>query len=122
MNFVPGAVENGTLAASGNIRIQLPKTLNLDEGRLIICGVRPDKIEIADSGIAAEVIVVEPTGSETQLLVRVGNTQMVCVSRDRLSVRAGDTIHISLRPEDLLLFDQETEQPISIQYSDRKVS
>jgi len=114
MNFITGHISGGTFVAPGDINITLPASLQLEDDRRVVCGVRPSDIEVSDGGIAAEVIVVEPTGSETQVIARVADTQIVCISRDRLSVRAGDTIHFSLNPADLLLFDLESELPLSI--------
>jgi multiple sugar transport system ATP-binding protein len=115
MNFITGHISGGAFVAPGNIDIPLPVSLQLEENRGVVCGMRPYNVELSESGIAAEVIVVEPTGSETQLIVRVADTQITCISRERLSVRAGDMIHFSLNPVDLLMFDLETELPLSIQ-------
>ncbi len=115
MNFITGRVSDGAFVAPGDISVPLPVSLTVGDGRRIVCGIRPNNIQLTEGGIAAEVIVVEPTGSETQVIVRVADTQIVCVSRDRVSVRAGDTINFSLDPADLLMFDLETELPLSIQ-------
>jgi multiple sugar transport system ATP-binding protein len=64
-----------------------------------------------DNGFPAEVVVVEPTGSETQLVLRVEETKIVCVTRERLAVRAGDTIPLQVNSGNVSLFDQDTGLP-----------
>jgi multiple sugar transport system ATP-binding protein len=44
------------------------------EGTEVHYGIRPTDLKLADSGIAAKVVVVEPTGAETELLVDVGGS------------------------------------------------
>ena len=41
-------------------------------GRPVVYGIRPEHLDLADDGVEAEVVVVEPTGSETQVVARVG--------------------------------------------------
>ncbi len=49
--------------------------------------------------------VVEPTGSETHVLGRLGGTDVVGVFRERISARPGEEIRISVEPEATHLFD-----------------
>ena len=74
MNFVKGAVHrNGALTvASGDIRLPVPDGHALPEGQEVVFGVRPEHLELADEGIPAEVGVIEPTGSETMVFMKVG--------------------------------------------------
>ena len=37
----------------------------------------------------AKVIVVEPTGSETQVVAKVGSQELVCVFRERITAKPG---------------------------------
>jgi multiple sugar transport system ATP-binding protein len=43
------------------------------------------------------VVVVEPTGAETQVLARFGTTMLVVVLRERVELNPGDSI--GLRPD-----------------------
>ena len=58
----------------------------------------------------AEVVVVEPTGSETQVVARVGGQDLVCVFRERITARPGETILIAPDPNADPLFDAEIGQ------------
>jgi multiple sugar transport system ATP-binding protein len=54
----------------------------------------------------AEVAVVEPTGSESYVLVRIGSIELTCVFRERVNLRAGDAICIRPRLDCVHLFDE----------------
>jgi multiple sugar transport system ATP-binding protein len=58
--------------------------------------------------VPAEVIVVEPTGAETELLVRAGQTQLVIVLHGRTDVRPGDAIGLAVNATAVHLFDPGT--------------
>ena len=62
-------------------------------------GVRPSDIvpsTVAGDGVAATVIVVEPTGAETELLLEVGGTQFIAVIHGRTSAQPGETVHLRI--------------------------
>ena len=109
MNFVPGRVRaNGRLTFSTETGLSIPLAdapAGVD-GRPLILGVRPEHFDLAPDGIAAEVVVVEPTGSETMLAVRAGGQDLTCVLRERVRERPGETV--SLRPNRVHFFDAET--------------
>jgi multiple sugar transport system ATP-binding protein len=60
----------------------------------------------------AEVVVVEPTGSETQVVAKIGGQELVCVFRERVSAGPGETIRIAPDQNLVHLFDGETGQRI----------
>ena len=49
----------------------------------MVYGIRPEHLEFADDGIEAEIVVVEPTGSETQIVARIGTQDIIAMFRDR---------------------------------------
>ncbi|MDE3744874.1 ABC transporter ATP-binding protein [Methylobacterium radiotolerans] len=109
MNFVPGRVRaNGrlTFTTETGLSIPLADAPAGFDGRPLILGVRPEHFDLAPDGIAAEVVVVEPTGSETMLAVRAGGQDLTCVLRERVRERPGETV--SLRPNRVHFFDAET--------------
>ena len=58
--------------------------------------------------MAGEVIVVEPMGSETELLVQAGEAQFVLLTHGRPAVNPGDRIGLSVDPSMVHVFDQKT--------------
>ncbi len=78
----------------------LPERRN---GRDVLLGVRPEHLDIAGEGLAAEVIVVEPTGADTQIYCKVDGTEVTAVVRERHDFRPGEVVR--LRPRQTYLFD-----------------
>ena len=58
--------------------------------------------------MAARISVVEPTGSETLVFVRFGDSDMVALFRERHDFKPGDTLHLKPRLDKVHLFDAET--------------
>ena len=110
MNLFEGVSKAGRFEAPG-VSLSLPDAV--DEGRMITLGIRPEHLVLADTGIAATVVVVEPTGSETHLVLRLGardagGRELVAVSRDRLSYTPGQTVTLTPLPGLVHLFDSQT--------------
>jgi multiple sugar transport system ATP-binding protein len=58
------------------------------------------------------VVVVEPTGSETQIVARVGSQEIIAIFRDRRCVQPGDLVHLKPRASAAHLFDKDTGKRI----------
>ncbi|MBN9272798.1 MAG: TOBE domain-containing protein, partial [Mesorhizobium sp.] len=52
--------------------------------------------------------VVEPTGSETLVLLRFGDSEIVALFRERHDFRPGDPLHLKPRLDQVHLFDAGT--------------
>ncbi len=77
----------------------LPVPMNGEpDGREVVVGVRPEHFDIGEIGVKAQVVVVEPTGADTQVYCRVAGQEVTAVSRARHTFRPGDTI--DLKPSD----------------------
>jgi ABC-type sugar transport system ATPase subunit len=61
---------------------------------------------IADDGADAEVQVIEPTGSEAQVVAKMGGEDIIAVFRERHQFRPGDRIRLRPDPRLVHLFDQ----------------
>jgi len=108
MNFLKGRIEGGGFAMDG-ITLPVKGAPAGSAGRPVIYGVRPEHFRlVAEGGVPVEVVVVEPMGSETQIVVRGGGQEMICVFRDRILPNPGETIHIAPDPAATHLFDAET--------------
>jgi multiple sugar transport system ATP-binding protein len=79
---------------------------NID-GRPCIYGIRPEHLAIGND-FKAEVSVVEPTGSETQVFAKVGGHPIVTVFRDRISAQPGESLPLSPNLDAVHLFDAES--------------
>ena len=102
MNFLRGRLDldggaPGVVTDDG-VRLPLAGRPAAAHGSRVVYGARPEHFDLVDGGeLSAEVLVVEPTGSETQLAVRVGSQQLVAAFRDRVGARVGD--RLALRPQ-----------------------
>ncbi|MEO8857749.1 MAG: sn-glycerol-3-phosphate ABC transporter ATP-binding protein UgpC [Burkholderiaceae bacterium] len=78
------------------------------DGQSVHYGIRPGDIGITDagSGIPARVVVVEPTGAETELLLEVGDEKFVVVLHGRTLARPDDMVGLQIDPAKAHLFDQ----------------
>jgi len=103
MNVFRGTVRQGAVEALG---ARWPIAAgDASEGQAVHYGIRPGDLQIADSGIAASVVVVEPTGAETELLVQVGDEKLVVVLHGRTGALPGDTVHLSIDAAKAHVFD-----------------
>ncbi|HQZ13080.1 MAG TPA: sn-glycerol-3-phosphate ABC transporter ATP-binding protein UgpC [Devosia sp.] len=105
MNLIKGTAKSGGTVDAGGANLVMPGQHNVADGQPIVYGIRPEHLELADDGMAATVAVVEPTGSETHVLMRVGESEITAVFRDRHTFTPGQTVHLKPRPEHGHLFD-----------------
>ncbi len=104
MNVFAGQVSGSAVEALG-ARWPLPASAAVREGQSVQYGIRPTDLVLADAGVAAEVVVVEPTGAETELLVKVGGQQLIIVIHGRTSAGPGSTVYLTLDPAKAHVFD-----------------
>src|SRR5947207_2297141 len=113
MNFLKGVVRlNGKAEFEGPGGALLPLSVapTGSDGRAAIYGVRPEHFVIADDGAEAEILVVEPTGSETQVFAKLGGEQVVAVFRERHQFKPGEKIRLKPDPKLVHLFDETSGQ------------
>ncbi|MBY2915643.1 ABC transporter ATP-binding protein [Rhizobium leguminosarum] len=77
-------------------------------GRDLVYGLRPEYILLDANGLPGEIVVIEPTGYETHLILRLGGSDLSCVFRERVSARPGETLRVSIDAAHVHLFDTET--------------
>ena len=107
MNLIEGRVSGGAVEALG---AKLPLPVEAGEDQAVIYGGRPEHLSLADHGIPGTVAVVEPTGSETHVIVRAGGRDLVGLFRERHGFRPGQELKLAPDPGAVHLFDKETGQ------------
>jgi multiple sugar transport system ATP-binding protein len=107
MNMLEGRIEGGEFR-TGALGLPLPAASTGGADRPVVYGIRPEHIRLAPNGVPAEVVVVEPTGPETQVVAKLGNHEITCVFRERLQAGPGETIHILPDPALVHLFDRDS--------------
>jgi multiple sugar transport system ATP-binding protein len=103
MNVFEGIFRNGAVEALGHAW-PVGASGGVD-GQAVKYGVRPEHIDVGTGGITAEVVVVEPMGAETELVLQVGGASLTVVTHGRASYGPGDKIHISPQTQHAHLFD-----------------
>ena len=115
MNFIDGKLEAGAVTVAGGAKVGTPAGTN-GAVRDVVYGIRPEHLDLCAAGepggFDGEVVVVEPTGSETQVFVRLGAQEIVGVFRERHDFRPGQRVRLKPRADKAHLFDPQSGQRI----------
>jgi multiple sugar transport system ATP-binding protein len=109
MNCLKGAIRvNGKAEFHGPDGVRLPVQAAPagSDGRAVVYGVRPEHFALAPDGAEAVVQVVEPTGSEVQVVAKMGGEDIIAVFRERHPFKPGETIRLKPDPSLVHLFDE----------------
>jgi multiple sugar transport system ATP-binding protein len=112
MNMIPGVART----ASGGLRVEFadgvalpaPQGSRAEEGQEVLYGLRPEHCALGTSGLPVDVIVVEPTGADTQLYCRFNGQDVTATIDDRTNCRAGDRVNLTPDLRRAHLFDAES--------------
>jgi multiple sugar transport system ATP-binding protein len=120
MNFIDGTLDGKgggvphVVTASG-ARLPVAKAPADSHGKPVVYGIRPEHLDIVDGGddgFDVTVIVVEPSGSETQVLSRIGKQEINAVFRERHTFAPGEKVRFLPRADSAHLFDASSGQRI----------
>ena len=84
------------------------KLVTVSVGREVFYGIRPEHLTVAENGLRGSVAVVEPTGSETHIIVRTEGQDVTAISRERVSLRQGSAISLAPTIACAHIFDAAT--------------
>ncbi len=112
MNFLEGRIEEGVFRTDKGLILPLPADLSPASagGRPLVYGIRPEHIRASDQGIQGRATIVEGTGSEIFAKLDCGGEQLSCLFRERIDIRFGDTVGVSIDEKRVHLFDKATGQ------------
>lgn len=111
MNTIPGTIVANELVIAGGLRIPMGDVPASQLAKLTL-GIRPEHFFLDPQGMPATVLTIEPTGSETHVVARFAEQDIVLSLRERLSAEPGDIILISAQPKTLHLFDTASGQRV----------
>ncbi len=119
MNFLHGTIrtEDGkaALVTEEGTALPVPREGNIGDGQRVVYGLRPEHFSYdADGGaLQAEVIVVEPTGTDVLVKCKLAGTEVKAIFHERYALAVGE--HIGLRPnlDHVHLFDPESGRRLS---------
>jgi multiple sugar transport system ATP-binding protein len=116
MNMIKGRIRNngsGRFEGPAGVKFSLPTSGTANDGQPAVYGVRPEHFSLADDGAEAEVQVIEPTGSELQVVAKLGGEEVIAVFRERHQFKPGDKIRLKPDPRLVHLFDAASGQRIT---------
>ena len=116
MNMIKGRIRgNGGIwfEGSGGVRFPLAAAPHSSDDRPVIFGVRPEHFALAGDGVEAEVHVVEPTGSELQVVAKLAGEEVIAVFRERHKFKPGEKIRLKPNPQLVHIFDETTGQRLN---------
>ncbi len=114
MNFFNGKLDdNKSLVLSKELKLNLGKQFAQADTDVII-GVRPEHLVLAEKGWPCEVVVVEPTGSETQITARLAGNTLRVLLRGRTTVQPGDKVFVSAEPVSIHVFLASTNKRLHL--------
>ncbi|WP_048646809.1 ABC transporter ATP-binding protein [Nitratireductor soli] len=114
MNFIPGTVvRNGAgpvLRAADGVTLRLAPDCACEEGRQVVCGIRPEHLTICSDAeqdaVSAALRYIEPTGSQTFVFADIaGGVQLCLIAAQPRLLAAGSTIRLRAEPSAVHLFD-----------------
>ena len=84
------------------------------DGQGVHYGIRPGDISMVEpaQGIPATVVVVEPTGAETEIILQVGETMLTLVLHGRTDVKPDQAVGLQIAAEKVHLFEKSGGQRI----------
>jgi multiple sugar transport system ATP-binding protein len=112
MNLIELPVGNNGSLALGGVRVPLPANLAADGREAVVLGLRPESLELAADGIAAQVEVVEELGADAYVFcaaeVGRGSTRLVARTETRRVPARGERVTLRPLADEAHLFDPST--------------
>ena len=118
MNFLPGTVENGGIRLQDGTLLNKPAPAG-SSGKVIV-GIRPEHIHRASvetlarhpdaTRVAAMVEVVEPTGAETIVVMRLGKKEITGRFPADMAPEGEESVELAFDMNQACIFDPATEK------------
>jgi multiple sugar transport system ATP-binding protein len=115
MNMFKGTIRAGAaphFEAADGTKLPLASAPAGSDGLAAIYGIRPEHLTLGGD-LKPQVTVIEPTGSETQVIAKLAGEKIIGVFRERVNVKPGETVAMSPDLSLIHLFDAKTGNRIS---------
>jgi multiple sugar transport system ATP-binding protein len=118
MNMIPGTARTAGasphVAFAGGATLPLPVGVRAVDGQSVLYGIRPEHYSLTQGGgLPADVVVVEPTGADTQLYCRFSGQEITATIRDRTDCRPGQRINLGPDLSRVHIFDAASGQRLA---------
>jgi multiple sugar transport system ATP-binding protein len=107
MNILGGTITPDGFKAAG---ITLPLPSGASASGQANYGIRPEHLLLDSAGLEAKVLLIEPTGSETQVTMTLGEQTLIGVFRERIQAQPGETIRVRPDLASVHLFDAQGQR------------
>ncbi|MDN3923179.1 ABC transporter ATP-binding protein [Roseateles violae] len=108
MNFFTALADGAGLSA-GDYALPASEGQKPIARQELLYGLRPEDIRLADEGLPGRLLMIEPTGPETYVLVDTALGRLTARVPGNLRGRVGDAVHLQWSAEAAHLFDPATE-------------
>jgi multiple sugar transport system ATP-binding protein len=120
MNFLPAQMKvNGgvtELALEGGSTLKFKRNTAPGSSGNVIVGIRPEHLTQGDANAAnsliGKVTLVEPTGSETHVISRFGNSDVTAKFFPNRAPKLDETVRLAVDTDRICIFDAQTEQAL----------
>ncbi|HTT38711.1 MAG TPA: sn-glycerol-3-phosphate ABC transporter ATP-binding protein UgpC [Burkholderiales bacterium] len=115
MNFLEGQISDSgaTFTTADGTVLAIAGAPRAALNGPVTFGFRPQDVAIdALNGTLAEVVVTEPTGTETHVVVKLAGKGLTCVFKQRVHLGIGEKVPLSLRDATSHFFDPQTTNRI----------
>ncbi len=112
MNLIEGSLVDGMFVTSGGTKLTEVGGGSRDQ---VVLGVRVEDFIVADEGLGdidVPVYALENTGESVLLTTQFGKQRVTAKGDRHFRKEIGDKVSLRVKPEDLYLFDPETEARI----------
>lgn len=113
MNMIEGKIEDGKFMSPDGLVVPMETAAGRNLDRAIF-GIRPEHVSLATEGLNGTVNVVEPVGSETHVVIKLGAQKILCAFRDRGTFQPGESIRLRFDSAFAHIFDEPSGKRINI--------
>jgi len=118
MNMLPvdaasvGSAQPTVKGAAITLSVEHQEALRRQPAAGLVIGLRPERVQLGDSGTAGRLTLLEPTGPDTYAFVDTPLGSLVSRVAGTVTQRVGDVVNLNWEARDLHLFDTATEARI----------
>jgi multiple sugar transport system ATP-binding protein len=119
MNFLTGTVRQvdgqQMFETGSGYRLPVQAAAGAADGLAATLGIRPEHLSLAQAGngLGGKIVTIEPTGSETFVVLQLGEDRVSALLRQRLSASIGDELWLAPQPDATHLFDSASSNRLS---------
>jgi multiple sugar transport system ATP-binding protein len=112
MNQIAGEVKKGPVFSCEGFEVPLPGKASEHVGKRVVLGVRPQSLALRSDGpIQGVVEIVEPTGGESFIRLKVGDAHLTARVEGTPSFDLGASVSLALDPDAVHLFASRGGEP-----------